>query len=76
MTIIEAKCVNPRKNFPWQITVGEKYLIDSNSIYKGIDGAYGDIYSRDGLYIASMKLSHFKIISDPSKGSENIGIQM
>ena len=62
MMLVE--CISERETMPGQITVGEKYWIDRDSIFIDQDGdAYGTVYSTsESKRIGVLKLSHFKSV--------------
>ena len=68
------KCVNERTTYPGQITVGSRYYMDEDSIWKDSDGdEYATFYTyhipSEKYKLGQFKTSHFEIEIEEEKGN-------
>ena len=67
------KCVNERTTYPGRITVGSRYYMDENSIWKDSDGdEYATFYTyhipSEKYKLGQFKTSHFEREIEEEKG--------
>lgn len=63
--LILVKCINVYEDTPKQITVGQKYWVDDETDYKGIDGnVYVNVYKDKSKkqFIGVIDMSHFEVM--------------
>lgn len=59
------RCIEERKDFPGQISIGTRYWMNENSVWKDSDGdEYAQVYLDEDKqhWVGNMLTSHFEAI--------------